>query len=701
VPTLATWTRRIWQDLQPAPGRLNSSLRIVLASLITLICLLVWQMPFASLGLYFVFLVGRDSPAVSVRSGMISILTLSFAVATELAVVILTDNDPMARVLSVSVVTFLAGVLMLSTTLTTVASTWGFIYCTLIALWENRQPADALVKTSLWLVATGGVAVVSSVVVEYLFASRHPAADLQQQRVIRYRALHAMFSQFASGAKGDVLRDVVIPVSRLAAAGQEAMQRLYNTIVERNLDTGNLPVGARVRITMLAQLMDLAAAFGSNNLAGVDQPNQQRCRRIAELCEEFSREIIPAAKEAPLPLAEMANPSLLDRVEIALHAIVSMPDNKAERRHKELVALPSSEVPIFIRGAYKDPATVAFALKLSLCATLCYIFYHAVDWPGIGTSVSTVLIAGLSTSGAIKQRLIFRIVGAIIGGLILGLGATAFLFPEMDSITSLSLLIAAVAFLSAWWATGRQFSYIGLQIAFSFYLVAFEGFSAPTKLAPARDRLIGILIALVVMEIVFDLVWPVRTVTAMRRSLASVLRGDAELFRLLNTAAEHSEILDAADGLRDRAGKTVATLRGLNDVLAYEFGTGRGEQILAGQTMLRAAFSAISIFWNQLSVLHDKQDQDFMTDTGLTTMRRELAKQMEAMADAVVHGAHFETYNLESLVDECLRSNPRFEDYLRNTVKQVGELEAVVCTLVGKPRPATGAPQPLATDPLG
>jgi hypothetical protein len=47
-----------------------------------------------------------------------------------------------------------------------------------------------------------------------------------------------------------------------------------------------------------------------------------------------------------------------------------------------------------------------------------------------------------------------------------------------------------LASLHRWVAQGRRFSYVG--IAVSFYLVAFEGFSAPTKLAPPRDHLVGI-----------------------------------------------------------------------------------------------------------------------------------------------------------------------------------------------------------------
>ncbi len=680
MTTLRIWTERVWQDLQPTPGRLNSALRIVLASLLTLLCLLVWQMPFASVSLYFVFLVGRDSPAVSVRSGIFSILTLAFSVATELAVVILTDNDPVARVVSVAVVTFLAGLLMLSTTLTSLASTWGFIFCTLIAFWENRVPAGALVKVSLWLVGAGGVAVGCSVAVEYVFATRHPAKLLQEQRVVRYRALAAMFKMFAEGAESVVLRESVIAVSRLAAAGQEGMQHLYNMLVERNMDTGDLPVATRVRITMLAQLMDISAAFGSNNLMGVDEETRLRCGAIAALCDEISRGRIPQISEAP-PAVASANPSLLDRVEGVLHSVISMPNAEAAGRRNELAALSASRVPIFIPGAYKDRATVAFALKLSLCATLCYIFYHAVDWPGISTSVTTVLITGLSTTGAIKQKLIFRVAGSIIGGMILGLGATVFLFPHMDSITSLAVLVGATAFLSAWWAAGRHFNYIGLQIAFSFYLVAFEGSSAPTDLAPPRDRLIGILVALIVMAIVFDLVWPVRTITVMRRSLASVLRADAELFRLLDTGMDHKTILVKADGLRDQNGKTITALRALNDVVSYEFGTNREQQILAGQAMLRAAFDAAGIFWNQLSIIHNEQDRDFRSDPELTAMRREVANQLDAMADAVVQRVPITKTNLDTLVDTCLRNSPRFGEYARNTVKQYGELFTVIETL--------------------
>lgn len=679
---VTSWTRRIWQDLQPTPGRLSGTLRIVLASVLTLLFLMALRMPFASIGLYYVFLIGRDSPSVSLRSSIYSLLALAASVAAVFIVVIVSDNDPMARVLSVAIVTFIAGVLMFASTVPTLASTWGFIFCTLIALWETHTPADTLVKTCLYLLGTIGLAVGCSVAVEYIFGSRHPAEELQEQRRIRYETLETMFSLYARGAPPPEISPAVSRVSRLAAAGQMKMQDLYNTIVDRNLDTGNLPIGTRVRLTMLAQLMDVAAAFGSQNPTVTDPEIQRRCAHIAELCRELNPNVMPAIeRESELTMKE--NPSLLDRVDASLHAIVSMPVDTATHagaKDTELVALPSKKVPLLIPGALTNNDTLAFALKLSLCATACYIIYNAVGWPGISTSVATVLITGLSSSGAIKQKLIFRLLGAAIGGLILGLGATVFLFPYMDSITSLVVLIGAVAFISAWWASGRNFNYVGLQIAFAFYIVAFEGFSAPTELAPARDRLIGILLALVVMAFVFDLLWPVRTVTTMRKALASMLHSESSFLRLLEKETPHSEFVFQADILRDQIGKTVAGIRTMAETVEYEFGVDRKEHERSSHVIIGIALTSTALFWNQFAFLHREQDIDFLTQPALTEMRRNLADRIDAMAAAVVEKAPLPTARIP-IVDASLPDDGRYGEYVRNSVARYEELWAAVSNL--------------------
>jgi multidrug resistance protein MdtO len=544
------------------------------------------------------------------------------------------------------------------------------------------------VKLMLYLVGTIGLAVLSVLAVEYLFAGRPAAEELQQQRIMRYQALEAMYSAFAQGTDSAQISQAVARVSRLAATGQSGMQRIYNTIVERNLDTGALPIGTRVRITMLAQLMDISAAFGWQYRAAFSDPAlQQRCAYIAELCRDLSSGVIPheqqeeMMKERPIG----PDPSLLDRVDGVLHSILSMPLEAALAADKQLVALPSSKVPLLVPGALRQPQTIAFALKMSLCATLCYIIYQSVAWPGISTAVTTVLITGLSTSGAIKQRLIFRLAGSIIGGMILALGATVFLFPHMDSITSLVLLTAAVALLSAWVAGGRNYGYVGLQIAFSYYLVVFAGFSAPTELAPARDRLIGILLALVIMAFVFDQIWPVRTVTAMRTALATVLRGGANFLRLPQTAKSQPELLQQADSIRDQLGKTVAGIRTMNDTIEYEFGVDRRQHEHTGETILRAALATVAFFWNQFAVLHNEQDRDFLTEPTLLQLRSTLAGGMDAMAQSVAHRTDFAAIQPNTLIDQSLLTHPRYGEYVRNAIARFDELQNFVVQLKTQP----------------
>jgi multidrug resistance protein MdtO len=685
--SVAEWTERLWQDLQPTPGRWNYTLRVVLASVITLILVMTLRMPFAGLGIFLVFLIGRDSPAVSFRSAILTLLVVTAAIAAVLAVVIVTDNDPMARVLGIAVACFLTGMFLMSSTTPGLAVIFGLVFAILMSPWETHTPAGPLVKEMLYLLGTISLAVGSVVVVEYVFGRRNAAEELQQERITRYQALETMFSLYAQGADAAEISPAVIRVSRLAVAGQYGMQRLYNIIVERNLDTGALPIGARVQITMQAQLVAVSAAFGFQYPSLSDPSLRQRCAHIANLCHYLAIGGVPPDRQQEL-LTERPigpDPSLIDRVDGVLHDITSMPVEVDAAAGKKLVALPSREVPILIPGALRQPQTIAFALKISLCATLCYIISLAVGWPGISTSIITVFITGLGATGAIKQRLIFRLAGSVIGGLIFALGATVFLFPLMDSITSLVLLVTVVTFFSAWLVGGRQFNFVGVQTAFSFDLVVFAGFSAPTELAPPRDRLIGILLALVIMAFVFDQIWPVRNVTAMRNSLATILRGVAALLRESLVARTSAEWARPADSFRDLVGKTVANIRTMNDTIEYEFGVDRIQHQHAGETILRAALTAVAFFWNGYAVLHREEDSDFLAEPRLIKLRSILAGGMDAMAQSVAHKTDFTTIQAEALIDPSLLTHPRYGEYVQNAIARFDELQNFVVQLKNQP----------------
>jgi multidrug resistance protein MdtO len=678
LPSVGQWSRWFLDDLNPTPGRLASSARIVLTVSLAFTLLLILQVPFAPLSLYLIFVLARESPAVSLRSGLLSLAVSCLAVLIELTVVIWTDNDPMVRLLSVAAVTFVAGVLTQASSFAPLAPTLGLLYCTVIALWESQTPADRIVKNSLYLIAAEGITLGCAVFIEYLFATRSAVERLQEERRNRYRALERMFRAYAKGASRDELLSAYLPVARMALAGQRGMQELYHAIVQRNLDPKGLPLGIRVRISLLAELVDASAAFAAGHPSSEDPDLRKRCEWIADRLSERATSYAPQPEFLRDPRSEILH---LRRVREILETIMAMPVDSGNPDDEKLIVLPARKVPFLIPGALKARGTFAFGLKISFCATLCYILYHALDYPEISTAVTTVLVSGLTTTGAMKQKLAHRLAGAIMGGLLLGLGSIVFLFPHMDSITALSGLLAAVTFIAAWSAAGRRFGYIGLQIAFSFFTVTLATSSAPTELAPARDRLVGIGLALVIMWFVFDQVWPLRTITMMRQALASVLRGEAQLLSVAGSGVQSADLDSRIDGLRHEVSARIVEMRGLHEAVLYEFGMDHEGHKAAGETMLWAALTSGSLFWNELAVLGRKQDRDLVTREELLRIRSVLARRLETMADAVLERKPIAPLRETFLEAEHFPPDSYEAEYANTMVSRYREVESILLDL--------------------
>jgi hypothetical protein len=81
---------------------------------------------------------------------------------------------------------------------------------------------------------------------------------------------------------------------------------------------------------------------------------------------------------------------------------------------------------------------------------------------------------------------------AVVGGLILGIGAQVFILPYLDSITGFIVLFVAVSAVAAWFAASSpRLSYFGVQIIVAFYLINLQGFKEQISLGVARDRVVA------------------------------------------------------------------------------------------------------------------------------------------------------------------------------------------------------------------
>jgi len=234
------------------------------------------------------------------------------------------------------------------------------------------------------------------------------------------------------------------------------------------------------------------------------------------------------AGNEPLP-AVMAARSALSALFDTIVRPALQPDN-TEARH------PPRR--LFVADAFSNPAHWQFALKTTMAVMISYAIYSLLDWPGMRTAIVTCFFVALSSLGETVHKLLLRLSGAVIGGLIAGL-CIVFVLPHMTDIGQLCLLIFTVSVGAAWVSTSSELlAYAGMQIAFAFFLGILQGYAPATDLTVLRDRVAGILLGNIVITLIFSSFWPQSARSAVRAALADALRAIGNVIRRPRDAGE-------------------------------------------------------------------------------------------------------------------------------------------------------------------
>jgi multidrug resistance protein MdtO len=598
------WFREfIRWEVAPYPGRVNTVIRMTAAATLVMIIVVTFRIPNAFLAALFAILLARENLASTWRGGRI--LVLGFVVATlyTLLGIMLFRGYPITHFFWVIGSLYLVFFVIRTTTNYAAALAFAIPIAVALPVWDRPLPCEVLVEGTLWpvlVIAVGAGATVATEAVYRIFDRSDPLITfidnllLTVQQVVESTAgLHAP----AESIRARILQYDMVGTGRLRVA----LQR-------QGVDPTHRAQRSAL-ISLTGRLIGLAA----NLERSAPQPSDDDAIRLRALSERLGairtqlREsgVISASPPVLEGQASSGVPMLQDMERtVALipevfkpYEIVDSPQNASGQNWWRALFLPD---------AFQNPEYQRFALAGCVAASLCYVLYNALDWPGIGTtSVLTCIVTALSTIGNSLQAQFLRLAGFVVGGLVLGISAQILILPAIDSVFGFALFFATASAIAAWFATSSpRLSYFGVQIALSFYFVNLQDAQIQTDLTIARDKVLGVLFAILAMGFIFDRFGAKSDAEQLQKLLVRNVRMLAQL-GVCPVIRDRAIALSQIGRLRSQINDNFASLESQVDAarFEFEFRHRREEDVAEWERIQRAQPALRSIFLLELTLL--------------------------------------------------------------------------------------------------
>ena len=502
MPTIAsalspgrTWLGSLLrEELAPRPGRLAGALRTAACCCVVVTVGMIFEIPLLAYAAYIVLLITGEDVVATFLVGLAGILAATLALGTSLFLYSFDAGEPALRLPLIAIVT--AAGLYASRALKKagpVAFLGAFVLVMSQTIVDLFATTEVLVHLLCWLWVVVALPVAVTLVV-HLVTGERPNARARRSALAVLRGLADALRHPGAGSVRERHADAVdlVESSRRAA--------MADATAKRRLDSD-----ARL-IEILATLLAMQEVLPVETPAALRAPLADACDACADVFERA---------DATPPLLEPLADDLFDEappgarpVVRALAAGVTRLRDGLERRRLGI----ADRKP----DAIRRPATsrrdrlddLHFALKTALAVMLAYLIYTGLGWPEISTAITTCFFVSLGSLGESIHKFTLRITGALLGGVAAGL-CIAFVLPSMTNIGHLCLLVGAATVISAWVAASSpRLSYMGLQIAFAFFLGIFQGYAPPAEFTVLRDRVLGILLGNVLVTVIFSTLWP-------------------------------------------------------------------------------------------------------------------------------------------------------------------------------------------------
>ena len=603
-----SWLREfLKRELASYPGRVALVARMVLAATAAMLAVMTFRLPYGAYPGFLALILSREDPDATLKDIRTSIVAFAFSTTFVVIGAMIFAGDPMVRLLWVIAALFGAFFALSAMSNYLAAFRSGWLVVIMIPVWDQHEGVESRLEQTLWIVAGLVLAQAITAGIELVFAACYPSEDLLEALERRFTAIQQLLTAIAEDRR--VEKQTEEGLTLLAMLGTSRLRR----VLQRSATSQSYGEQMGAVVALVGRLVDLSVTLVQLN-PEFSAEAREHCRSLARDLGTIQADLLagrsprlPGADEQSAP-APTSTPLLAE-----LQVTVSwIPQIFAGSESLSAYA-PSSESRepeqrIFAADAFTNPEHLRFALRGCLAASLCYIIYMSLDWPGISTAVTTCYLTALSTIGSSRQKQVLRVTGALAGGA-LGMFSQMFILPGIDSIAGFTLLFLAVTCLGAWiMSSGPRLSYFGLQLLVAFYLINISEFTIQTSLTIARDRVIGILAGLVVMWLAFDGIGGARAIVGMKKTLISLLRSLAKLARD-PVAPELQAAINESYAVRETVNKSLNDLRAFGDGVLFEFGRMRERDLalqsrfLSWQPQLRLLFlTRVTLFKYRLQL---------------------------------------------------------------------------------------------------
>ncbi|QNI30492.1 FUSC family protein [Alloacidobacterium dinghuense] len=547
------------------PGRPALVARMVLACTSVVLLAEIFRIPGAVLGASFPILISRDNLKATRKTAFQIALACSIGTAEVIVGGMLTAGSPFLHVMWVIVSLFAAFYVISSLNFTSASLTLSAILAIAIRLWDYPIRAETRVESSLYTLLSILIGCVVSVLIETVFSKKSPP-DIVLDGISRRLSLvetllnRPSFADFPSSA----LR---IQLGRAASRGVDDLrQHLANP----SYDTGFRDLLATV-IALTRQLIELGSNL-AESAPDLSVEDQERCRAIARNLASVRSSL--GRMECPewidLPFTSHSSNPILIEIERTTGLITQSFCSESFRIHwSSPAAAPTTSISEFVTDALQNPEHIKFAVRGTLSAFLCYLFYMSTGWMGLVSSTLTCTLTARRLTGGGRQRQTLRFAGFVLGAGVISLGTEVFILPQLNTIAEFALLSASVVWVGSWIATsGPRIAFAGFQIILSYNLVNLNRFTINTSLVPSRDAVLGIVLGIVAMWLVFDHLWAETSGSSVRSLLLGTLRNLADFKAVAaETPQEANQRLAATSS---RINRDFDKLRDLADLYAFE-----------------------------------------------------------------------------------------------------------------------------------